>query len=169
MTDAALLIVFPFCMVFASVSDILTMTISNRVPAVLVAAFVVVALASGFSPAFVGLHLAVGLAALLVTFGCFAAGWMGGGDAKLIAATAIWFSPGPELFQYVLFSSAYGGVLTIMLLAARANLVPGTGLGFVDHLLQKDTGVPYGVALGAAGLTVYSSSDWVAIAVRGLV
>ena len=169
MIDVVLLTLFPFCMVFASTSDILTMTISNRIPVILTLGFVVLALATGLPLQAVGLHLAVGVVALAVTFGFFAAGWMGGGDAKLIAATVLWFTPGPELFQYLLLGSAYGGALTVGLLAARANLVPATRFAFLDRLLEPDTGVPYGIALGAAGLTVYSSSHWVDIAVRGLV
>ena len=169
MIALALLILFPFCMVFASVSDFLTMTISNRVPVILTLAFLVLAPASGFSAELVGLHLLVGLGALVITFGFFAAGWMGGGDAKLIAATALWFGPNAALLDYALLGSVYGGALTLMLLSARSSMVPATGVACVDHLLEKDTGIPYGIALGAAGLTVYSSSSWVEAAVRALI
>ena len=117
----------------------------------------------------IGLHVGIALATLVVTFGCFAAGWMGGGDAKLLAATALWFGPTQLLLDYLVLGAVFGGILTIALLLARASFVPATGIDFVDHLLERETGIPYGIGLGAAGLTAYASSDWVSLAVRGLV
>lgn len=166
MVSASLLVVFPLLMAFAVFSDILTMTIPNRVPAILAVAFVVLAVSTGLPLPALSLHLLIGLVVLGITFGCFAAGWMGGGDAKLMAATALWFGPTEALAQYLLISSVFGGILTLGLLMARAQLMPATGIGFVDHLLQKETGIPYGVALGAGGLVTFSSSGWIEIALK---
>ncbi|HEU4986579.1 MAG TPA: peptidase, partial [Rhizobiaceae bacterium] len=47
MLEAAILVIFPFCMVFAAVSDLLSMTIANRVSIILMAAFAAVAPMSG--------------------------------------------------------------------------------------------------------------------------
>ena len=87
-------------------------------------------------------------------------------DAKLLAATAVWFGPTPMLLEYILFASIYGGLLTIGLLTIRAFLQPVTGVAFIDRLLERETGIPYGIALGLAGLTVYSGSVWIDIAAR---
>ena len=38
----------------------------------------------------IGMHVAAALAVLVVTFVFFSRGWIGGGDAKLAAATALW-------------------------------------------------------------------------------
>ena len=65
------------------------MTISNKVSLLLLVGFVVVAAASGLSWTELGLHLAAGMLVLSVTFGMFAAGWIGGGDAKLAAVTSL--------------------------------------------------------------------------------
>ena len=90
MLEALIFVVFPFCMVFAAISDMLSMTIANRVPVLLVAVFALVAPLTGMDWATYGWHFAAGGLVLAVTFGLFALGGMGGGDAKLLAATAVW-------------------------------------------------------------------------------
>ena len=168
MTAAAIFVIFPFAMAYAAFSDLVSMTIANRVSVILVAAFLVLALLIGMPLEAIGWHFGVAIIALTVTFGCFAAGWMGGGDAKLMAATALWFGPTQGLIDYLALGAVYGGVLTLGLLLARESFLPVTGIDFIDRLLERETGIPYGIGLGAAGLTAYSSSEWVSLAVRGL-
>ncbi|KQT54033.1 peptidase [Aureimonas sp. Leaf460] len=151
-------------MAYAAFSDLVSMTIENCVSTLLVVAFLAVAWLIGKPPIEIAAHVGVAMACLVVTFGMFAAGWMGGGDAKLIAATAIWFGPTADLGTYAMMASLYGGALTMALLLARAQMLPVTGIGFVDHLLDRETGVPYGIALGAAGLTTFSTGSWMGIA-----
>src|SRR5438128_8899557 len=91
LTDAIRLLLFPAMMAFAASSDLFTMTISNRVALALVAGFFALAFASGMAPADVLSHMTAACAVLVVTFVFFARGWIGGGDAKLAAATALWF------------------------------------------------------------------------------
>src|SRR2546423_15682661 len=88
--DAIRLLLFPALMAFAASSDLLTMTISNRVSLLLVGGFFVLAVWSGMPLADIGMHVAAALAVLVVTFTFFARGWIGGGDAKLPAPTAPW-------------------------------------------------------------------------------
>src|SRR5690606_28754418 len=101
MLEAFIFVVFPFCMLFAAVSDALSMTIANRVSLVLAGAFVVLAPLTGMAWEDIGLHVAAGAAVLAVTFGLFALGGMGGGDAKLLAATSVWMGFNICLLQYL--------------------------------------------------------------------
>src|ERR1043165_6964708 len=96
--DSIRLLLFPALMAFAAWSDLFTMTISNRISLILVGAFFVLALWSGMPFHAIGLHGAAALAVLVVTFTFFVCGWIGGGDAKLAAATALWlaFDPPPQ-------------------------------------------------------------------------
>ena len=89
--DAIRLLLFPALMAFAASSDLLTMTISNRLSLLLASSFFLLALITGMSFGIIGMHLAAGALVLAVCFGFFAMGWIGGGDAKLAAATALWF------------------------------------------------------------------------------
>src|SRR5579862_2467413 len=84
-------LVFPVGMALAAASDLLTMTISNRLMLVLAATFLVLLPFAGLDLHAIGLHVAAGLAVLAVAFFCFAMGWIGGGDAKLAAVIALWF------------------------------------------------------------------------------
>src|ERR1700737_4770270 len=89
MLEAATLL-FPVLMVFAAISDLLTLTISNRISIALAVLFIAMAFACRLPATEILWHLACGGAMLIFGFGLFARGWIGGGDAKLAAATAIW-------------------------------------------------------------------------------
>ena len=121
MLEAAIFIVFPFCMAFAAISDMLSMTIANRVSIILVVAFAVIAPLVGMTWSEFGMHFAAAGIVLAVTFTLFAVGGMGGGDAKLLAATSIWFGLHIELVQYLVFTAFIGGILTIAILGFRKS------------------------------------------------
>ena len=113
LSEAIGLTLFPATMAFAAASDLLTMTIANRLSLVLVAGFAIAAMLGGLSATVLFLHLAAGAAVLAVAFFCFACRWIGGGDAKLAAATALWLGFA-NLFDYLIYVSLLGGALTAM-------------------------------------------------------
>lgn len=160
MLEASILVIFPFCMVFAAVSDMLSMTIANRVPVLLVAAFAVIAPMTGMDWQTFGWHFAAGGLVLAVTFALFAIGGMGGGDAKLLAATSLWFGMSLELLSYLVTATFLGGLLTIAILALRKSpfVVHASGNLFLRNLADARLGVPYGIALGVGGLLTYPAS-----------
>ena len=104
-------------MAFAASSDLLTMTISNRVSLILVGGFFpLVALLTGDAPTAIGMRARRAAAlVLVVAFGFFARGWIGGGDAKIAAAAALWFGFA-HLLDYLVYASLFGGALTLVLL-----------------------------------------------------
>jgi prepilin peptidase CpaA len=159
--DACRLLLFPALMAFAASSDLLTMTIPNRVALVLVGGYFALALMAGTSPADMAAHAGAGLLVLLAGFGCFARGWIGGGDAKLAAATALWLGF-DHLFPYLLYASILGGVLTLLLLQARAVPLPAALVGreWAERLHRANGGIPYGIALAGAALLIYPDTPW---------
>ena len=161
LADAIRLMLFPALMAFAASSDLLTMTISNRISLVLIAGFFALALVIGMSPAVILTHIGAAALVLVVAFGFFAAGWIGGGDAKLAAATALWLGF-DHLLVYLIYASLLGGLLTLVLLQARAVPLPRLLVGqeWAERLHRKDFGVPYGIALAAAALAVYPDTIW---------
>lgn len=168
MFEFAILLIFPAMMAFAAASDLFTMTISNRVSLILVAGFLVLAFLTGMSWPAIGMHLAAGLLVLSICFVCFALGWMGGGDAKLAASTALWLG-WSQLLDYAVYASLFGGLLTIGLLVLRgAPLHPPFLLreGWYARMTDAKTGIPYGIALAAAGLMLYPQSFWMTAALR---
>jgi len=158
--------VFPLGMAYAAASDLLSMTISNRVSLILVAAFILLVPFSGLDLAAIGVHLAVGGVVLVVAFGCFAAGWIGGGDAKIAAVAALWLG-WEQATLFIGLSAVFGGLLTMALLSFRGALLPAAAArqDWIARLHDSRSGVPYGIALAAAALVVYPDTVWLGLAV----
>jgi prepilin peptidase CpaA len=161
LTDAIRLLLFPALMAFAASSDLFTMTISNRVSLALVAGFAFMAFLVGMNGHDVLLHIGVGAAVLVVTFTFFSFGWIGGGDAKLAAATVLWLGF-DQLMNYFVYASILGGIMTLLVIRWRNLPLPAAlaGQDWVLRLHRADAGVPYGIALAASALLVYPDTFW---------
>ncbi|HYZ44469.1 MAG TPA: prepilin peptidase [Xanthobacteraceae bacterium] len=159
--DAVRWTLFPAMMAFAASSDLFTMTISNRVSLMLVGGFFVLAPITDMSAADVLLHVSAGCVVLIAGFGLFARGIIGGGDAKLAAAAALWLGF-DHLLPYLLLASLLGGALSIGLIWFRMTPLPQwlARQAWVERLHGKDGGIPYGIALAAAALAVYPDTAW---------
>jgi prepilin peptidase CpaA len=168
MLEAATLLFFPFLMVYAAISDLLTLTISNRVSIALAVLFIALAFACGLPATEILWHLGCGAVMLVLAFFLFARGWIGGGDAKLAAATAIWLGF-DHLGDYALSASVLGGVLTVSIIVLRTWPLPGVLLArqWATRLHEPGTGIPYGIALASAGLILYpETAIWHAAAIH---
>ncbi|WP_455986149.1 A24 family peptidase [Methylorubrum extorquens] len=154
-----LCVFFPFLMAYAAASDLLTMRISNRVTGLVFSGFVLYAVVSGMDWTDLSRHFAAGALTLVVTFVFFARGWIGGGDAKLAASTALWIGLA-NLPEYLILASILGAPLTLSIVSARQYPLPKLALKFpfAVHLHDTKTGVPYGIALAAAALLVLPNS-----------
>ncbi len=161
MIDEIGVLLFPALMAFAATSDLFTMTISNRLSLALTGGFFLMALVTGMSLPDIGMHLAAGALVLVISFIFFWRGWIGGGDAKLVAATALWFGFA-HLLDYLLYASLLGGALTVLLLQFRRLDLPQAlaGQKWIGRLHDAGAGVPYGIALAAAALIVYPHTPW---------
>src|SRR5215468_2899270 len=157
--DLARLLAFPALMAFAAANDLFTMTISNRVSLALASCFLVLAPLTGMGLSEILLHIGAGAAVLVVAFGCFAMGWVGGGDAKIAAAAALWFGFA-QLMDYLLYAALFGGALTLLLLQFRQWPLPYP-LAAQVWLHAKESGIPYGIALALGALFIYPETEWV--------
>jgi len=160
--DIVRLTLFPALMAFAAASDLFTMTISNRISLALAAGFLLLALLSGMPLPAILAHIGAGLTVLVIAFGCFAMGWVGGGDAKVAAAAALWFGFG-HLLDYLLYASLFGGALTLLLLQFRQWPLPWqlAGQPWLLRLHARETGIPYGIALAIGALLIYPETEWI--------
>ena len=155
-----LMAVLPALLAVAAAFDLATYTIPNRLSLALVAAFVVFGLSAGLTLSAFSFHLLAGLIALVVGFALFALGYIGGGDAKLFAAAALWLGLG-DLLAYTLAASVLGGLLTLTLLTLRQWPLPA-GLarrGWILKLHGKSSGIPYGVALASGALVILPHAE----------
>jgi prepilin peptidase CpaA len=157
--QAILLAGMPMLIVYACFSDLFRMTISNRLCLAIAAMFFVYALLVGMPTGQFFNHLLAGAAVLAFSFALFAFGWIGGGDAKFVAVLAIWLGFG-QLWEYLAISSLLGGALTLALLFARNHPLPSPlfRLPWVNRLHDRQTGVPYGIALGIAAMMLLPQS-----------
>jgi prepilin peptidase CpaA len=161
LTEAIRLTLFPVMMAFAASSDLFTMTIANRVSLILVGGFVLLAAMTGMGATDMAWHAGAAAAALVVAFVFFSCGWIGGGDAKLAAATILWLGFS-HLFDYLVYASILGGALTLALIQFRSLPMPRALIGreWAERLHTRGGGVPYGIALAAAALLVYPHTEW---------
>lgn len=161
LSQALVLLLFPALMAFAASSDLLTMTISNRVALALVGGFFAVALATDMSLSVMASHVGAGLLVLVLAFVLFSCGWIGGGDAKLAAATVLWLGF-DHTMAYLIWASLLGGVLTLLLLKLRQYPLPAllAQQDWAVRLHRVDAGIPYGIALAAAALVVYPETSF---------
>ncbi|MEI4260275.1 A24 family peptidase [Roseovarius sp. D0-M9] len=135
--------------IWAATSDAVQMRIPNALVLYLLAGFAVTAALSPPDLAEIAGRSAVCAAILAGGMILFARGWMGGGDVKLLAVTALWLGPAATS-GFLLLTAMAGGVLTLAVVAhhARAQRM-GDAHTPADRLPPR---VPYGIAIAAAAL-----------------
>jgi prepilin peptidase CpaA len=155
---------FMVAMIYAALQDAATLTIRNRLVLIVVGGYVVFAPLAGFSLPEIGLAFGTGALVLAVTFTLFAFGLIGGGDAKLAAATALWLGPEATL-AFLIYTMLIGGVLATAMLAFRAAPLPATfyGWSWVLRLQSPGQGIPYALAMSPAAILVIPTTTWFAL------
>ena len=138
-----LLLALAATLVVAAVIDVRTFTISNRLNLAVAAGAPLYWLSIALTPwPGMAIQLAAGGIVFALLAGAFYAGMMGGGDVKLAAALALWFSP-VNTVKFLVFMSLAGGILTVGILAW--------------HRSKRREGrpqIPYGVAIAIGGLAI---------------
>jgi prepilin peptidase CpaA len=162
--QAALLTLFPALVIIAALTDATSFTIPNRISLLLLAVYVPASLLLGRPLAEMGVEVCVGVVALACGMAMFAAGWIGGGDAKLFAACALWLGlRGAPSF--LLVTALAGGGLAVLLLNARSAALKtyfAAGPAWLARLATPGGDVPYGVAIAAGALAAFPQSGLVA-------
>ena len=154
-----LLSVLPVLVIAAGLNDLTTMTIPNWISLGLMIGFIPAALAVGMPVASIAAHFAVALTALFIGAGLFAMRFLGGGDAKLMAAVCLWLGLNGSM-AFILITTVAGGLFSLGLVLARGSpmLEAVGGPAWVSRLLQPKGDIPYGVAIAAGALGAFPSS-----------
>lgn len=150
------LMIFPLAVIVAAMRDVTSFTIPNWISLAAAALFVPAAWVVGYTPAAFGACALVGFLALLAGMGMFALGWIGGGDAKLFAACALWLG-WPAVMPFVFWTALAGGGLAVMLLWSRrlAQPVVAGAPAWLGRLMTPGGDVPYGLAIAAGALIAF--------------
>ena len=156
MIELPLLLIFPLAMAFAAVTDLFTMTIPNRISLALVFGFLFTAPLMGMPMVVICHHVATAAVVLAVGILMFSRGWLGGGDAKLLATAALWLGH-ENLLNYLLLVTFIGGVLASGILIYRSLIPPvwvtGQSLGHAAARPKDGNPVRYRARrCGALGL-----------------
>ncbi|KQZ50488.1 hypothetical protein ASD54_09650 [Rhizobium sp. Root149] len=140
-------------LIYAALGDLLTMKIPNWLSLTIVCLFILAAWLSDMSAAAIGYSLGVAVAVFAVCFLLFVLNVMGGGDAKLLTALALWFGLTPALLVFLVNVAFAGGVLTLAILAIRwkSHLVTDRGV-WLPASLTTAKKIPYGIAIAAGAL-----------------
>ena len=148
--------VFTGLLLVACIIDLREFRIPNAIPLALIALFLIKAAASDDVSVWPA-HLAA--FGLTFSFGLlvFALGMLGGGDVKLITASALWFGTS-ALPSFLAITAIGGGLLAVILLALRyfANRRPVMaspgGSAHSAKLLDRKAPVPYALPITFAAL-----------------
>lgn len=163
MLEFAVLTVFPGAVAFAAAMDFFTMTIPNRISLALFAAFLLLGPLVGLDGWQMASHLGAGSLVLAIGILLFIPGFIGGGDAKMAAAVALWVGF-ENLVPFLICAALAGGVLALLLSTFRHLPLPYQVAteGWAVRLHSPKGGIPYGIALAAGALLVYPQTAWFA-------
>ena len=155
------LALFAIALIYAATTDAASMLITNRTVVVVMVAFALATPLAWESWAVFGEHMLVGLCFFLAGFVMFAIGGLGGGDAKLMAATGLWWT-GMDVIPYIFNVTILGAGLALFLIFGR-KYVPASVAShrMVARMFSEEKKMPYGIALAGGALMVLPSSDLV--------
>lgn len=152
-------LVFALPLLMAAYTDFNEMKIPNTVTLAMLAGFFLTLPLTWAGLGWFGEHMAVGGIFFLAGFSMFALGWLGGGDAKLMAAIGLWMGWNDAL-PFVIYTTLFGAALGLFLLLTP-KLLPislrTSALG--AKLYQGGKDMPYGLALAAGAFFVWPSSQ----------
>lgn len=138
-------VLFYVLLLGAAVSDLVRFRIPNAIVVALPILFIAAALLAPGKVAWLS-HFGAGLLVLVVCAFMFHFNLMGGGDAKLLAALAVW-TGFATLLEFIIVVSVLGGILALVLLAVRAICKRIPSVSWPRSMLPGHP-LPYGVAIG---------------------
>lgn len=165
MLSLLFLSVFPAALVIAALTDIYDFKIPNWISLTLIIGY----FAAGFAvSAPIGQVIEgaiLGCAVLAISFALFAVRFFGGGDAKLLAASAPWIGL-TEMPAFLMAMALAGGALAIFLLAFRKTppLPVYAHAPWLLRMHQNQHELPYGVAISVGGLFVFTQTPFFKLA-----
>jgi prepilin peptidase CpaA len=160
--ETLILSVFPLLIVMAGISDYFTLKIPNWVNGLIAFSVIPFVLLSGMPLDVFAWHVAAGVAAFIVGYMMFAGGLIGGGDAKMLAACALWIG-WDGLMQFAFYTAMAGGVLATIVTVWR-HMADKTGqekTGWAKNFLSETPKLPYGIAIAVGGVVVFPATWWI--------
>ena len=157
--DWLALLVLTAASLAAAFSDVARFLIPNRYPAAIAVAFLVYAI--GKPPALWVYGPLAGVMCLAIGIVLFERGALGGGDVKLLTATALW-AGFDQMALLLLVTAVTGGALALMQILPLHRLIPdrsaataaSAGTAGTDLRSKLQQPIPFGVAIACGGVCV---------------
>ena len=161
MIETLIFSLFAILMIAAGIGDCLTMKIPNWLNGLIGVSFFGAAFVAGMPLEQIGWHVATSVVVLFLGFGLFAAGFLGGGDAKLLAVAALWLGSG-QLLEFLVIMALAGGVLAVVMqvwwwIKLEVDL---RGSDKVKSKVKASIDLPYGIAIAVGALFAFRHSWW---------
>ena len=163
-----LLSVFPAALLIAAANDIYEFKIPNWISIILVAVYPLAGYAIGASYHVMIEGALIGAAALTIGFILFALKVVGGGDAKLFAATAPWLGL-ISLGSFLFYTALAGLFLAIVMgMFRRFPILPVYAHApWLIRLHERKKDLPYAVAIAAGALLSFSQTPYFQLVIGG--
>lgn len=145
------LTIWTITLIIAAISDLRAFRIPNILPAILILLFCLKQIMDS-STAVPWENIAHFGVALVIGMLLFSRGWVGGGDAKLYAAVALWFAAN-GVVALLFFTTISGALLAFLFIIARLT-------GLRKNVPKQDRRIPYGVAIAAGGIITAAFLGW---------
>jgi len=158
---AALIVTLVFAapLLIAAYTDFWSMKIPNLVSLAMAAGFLLTLPLTWQGLPFLTEHLLVGATFFLAGFAMFAFGWLGGGDAKLMAGIALWLG-WTDVLNFIFMTTLFGAILGIFLIFGGRIMPVRLRTSEVGmRLFQGGKDMPYGLALAAGALFIWPTSQ----------
>lgn len=161
-----ILMLFPLLMILGGVVDVMTRRIPNSLIIGTTVLFLPAALATGMPVWIMSFHIATAAVLLVLGFGLFSFGVIGGGDAKMMAAAGLWLGF-PCSILFITFSVLAGGLLAAAVgLWFVVTMEGGMQSAWFDKAVAPlRPSVPYGFALAAGAILATPFSWWMRAAI----
>ena len=161
MYDTLILSVFPLMVVMAGISDFFTLKIPNWLNAIIAVSVIPFVMFSNMPMEVFAWHIIAGLVTFVVAAMLFSANIIGGGDAKMLAACAVWIG-WDRLMEFAVITAFAGGALVIAMKVwvFFADHKDSGGMAWAKNFLSKKPQLPYGIAIAAGGIIVFPATCW---------
>ncbi len=154
--------VFPLLIIAAGINDYFTFKIPNWLNALIALSVIPFALFFPMPGEVFAWHVVAGIVAMIAAFTVYAMGLIGGGDAKMIGACALWVG-WEALMSFMIVTVIAGGVLALAMtvwgyLSTKQEADVGE---WAKNLFSKKPDLPYGIAIAAGGIIVFPGTWWI--------
>lgn len=147
-------IVFMGAMMHVMYTDLTQQRIYNWAILMLLSLYFPLALSAGFDLQAVAMASGTAMIVFMAGLGCFSAGWLGGGDVKLAAVSALWLGP-ETVISYILWTAILGSIVTLSIMVLRRRQAMASGQDYNRH-----ASLPYGPGMALAAIILFPQSNW---------